>query len=254
MTEATDASQGAPEGEAALSPAIETAQDTGTEQTQQTEGDGQQTTQEPDGDGDKPKKTPWWQKRIDDITREKWEARREAEAYRAALDSLNRGQQDQNPDPNQPAKALSPAEIDRLATEKAKEIAAAAKFNEDCNSVYEKGRDAFPDFEEALGNFRLLGGLRQEVIEAAMATGEAHKVLHQLGKNPDEAARVMNLPLPRMAVELAKLATAAPKAKPVSNAPPPVRPVDGGSRVLDDPERMSMDEWVAWRSKQLSKG
>jgi hypothetical protein len=246
MTEETEATQGLPEGEAVATAAEENPV-TATEETTTEEAEAK--VEEPEAkteEDEAPKKTPWFQRRIDDLTREKWELRRELEAFQSV-----------KPQPEAEQGDLVPkSEIDRLAALKAREYADADRFNADSNAAYDKGKAEFGDWDDALGTFRMLGGLNRDVIDAALATGEAHKVLYALGKDPDRAAEIISLPPTRMAVALTKLATAAPaapKPKPVSAAPAPVTPVNGGPRVHDDPDKMSMDEWAKWRERTANK-
>jgi hypothetical protein len=88
-------------------------------------------------------------------------------------------------------------------------------------------------------------------LEAVTQLPDAHKVLHHLGSNMDEAARILSLAPVPMALELAKLSQSAPKPKPVSKAPPPIKPIDGQPTGTKSPEDMSMEEWVEWREAQL---
>ena len=74
---------------------------------------------------------------------------------------------------------------------------------------------------------------------------DSHKILYQLGKNPDNAERILAMPPMQMGIELAKLTTAAPAQKPVSKAPPPLSPVGGAATVEPDFSKMSDDEWFA---------
>lgn len=240
----TDAQQGVAEAEPVATPAPITS-DTGTDTTETPA----EATAEPEAKPDEePKRTPWFQKRIDDLTREKYEARRQADALAAQLEAWQRAQVQPEQDDGKP-RQITQADIDRMVDQKAEAKAAQAAFDAECNAAYEKGKQSFPDFETALGNFRLLGGLPPQLVDAAIATGEAHKVLYELGKDPDEATRIMSLSPTRMAVELAKKAVSAPAPKPVSKAPAPVRPIDGNARVSDSPEHMTMDQFIAWREK-----
>jgi hypothetical protein len=99
----------------------------------------------------------------------------------------------------------------------------------------------------------MLGGLTPALLEAVTQLPDAHKVLHQLGQNMDEAARILSLPPVPMAVALARLSQSPAKAKPVSNAPPPIKPIDGAPTGSKDPEDMDMDEWIKWREGELKK-
>ena len=135
-------------------------------------------------------------------------------------------------------------------------------FNEKANAVYTAGKEAFPDFEEKIGLLRDLGVLsptNATVAEAAMATGEAHKVLHALGQDTEEAIRIASLPPIQMGVELAKLAqklnAAAPKPQ-ISSAPAPIRPLGGVAKAEPDLYNPDLykgdtvsDDYLAMRAK-----
>jgi hypothetical protein len=82
------------------------------------------------------------------------------------------------------------------------------------------------------------------------------ELLFHLGSNPTLAAQIASLPPTQKIAALvrAELALSTPKGKPVSNAPPPPSTVDGDGEVAgDDPERMSPDQWRAWRNKQIRR-
>ena len=181
---------------------------------------------------------------------------RNSNAFMQAVDRLKRGQQPQEGqgDAAHPERGLIQADIERRAAE----IATQREFDRSCNDVFDKGSREFPDFGDALGNFRLLGGLPPSLVEAAIETGSAAAVLYELGKNPDEAARVMQMPPTRMAVAVAKLANkpatlAAPV--PVSRAPAPIRPIAAtggkpGPKSVDD---MSMAEFAEYEANRAAK-
>ena len=234
MSDELEVSQALPEGEpVAEKPAIEVAPEPGTEQA----------PAEKEEQAEKPKGKPWFQERIDQLTREKYDERRRAEALEARLaDTLA------DPDKARPA-----ADVDTLAAKKAEEIVKARQFDDKCNEVYSSGKTEFQDFDDTLANFKMLGGLPAPLLDAVTQLPDAHKVLYALGKDMDEAARILNLAPVPMAVALAKLSMSPAKAKPVSNAPSPIRPIDGTPKGEKDPEKMSMDEWVKWREGELSK-
>lgn len=229
-TEESGVTQDQPEGETVVeTPAIENAPETGTEQTPE---DAENLPEEP-------KRKPWFQERIDQLTREKYEERRRSETLEARLaDTLA--------DPEK-ARAAPPVDIDEVVNQRL----AARQFDDKCNEVYSSGKSEFGDFDDTLGNFRMLGGIPQQVLEAVTQLPDAHKVLYALGQNMDEAARIVNLAPVPMAMALAKLAMSPVKAKPVSNAPPPIRPIDGTAKSTSSPDDMSTAEWIKWREDQL---
>lgn len=199
-----------------------------------------------------PPKTPWFTHRIDELTRNWREEERRRIAAEQELAKFRAGQKPPQEGTQRPATA---EDIDRLAMQKAALIAETKTFNDRCNEAYAKGKEEFQDWDSKLANFVPLGGLSTQLVQAALETGEAHKVLHHLGGNMDEAARVMSLPPLKMAVELARIAAKASQPSGVSRAPAPVRPLRPGSKAepsIDD-DNLSTEEWMALREKTLQK-
>lgn len=187
------------------------------------------------------KKEPWFQKRIGELTREKYEAKRAADDARAEAERLRQaiaqGQQgDQNGE----------ADVDALAMRKAEKLVAEQRFNESCNKVYSDGAKEFQDFDKAVGNLQMVG-VSREFLEMATAADAGHKILHHLGNDLDEAARILALPPLKMARELTKLELklSQPAAKPVSRAPDPIKPI-GSGRTTDTglSDDLPIDEWM----------
>jgi len=149
---------------------------------------------------------------------------------------------------------LPDAEIQR----RAQILAETNRFNEKCNKIAEQGKESFPGFDAALANLSAVGALGANSNPAFLQTvaelPEAHKLLHHLGNNPDEAARINSLPPVKMAIELAKIEAkiTTMQAKPTSKAPPPITPVTGTGGANSDlasPD-MSMEEFSRIRAKQ----
>lgn len=207
---------------------------------------------------DSAKKLREYQARIDALTREKWEARRDAEARAQRLAELER------PAP-QPGQEQDPVEVAKhqLRMEEGKR-----QFDAACNRVFAAGKTEFPDFEQAVTALAAVGaGQRFDFLAAVTQLPEGHKVYRQLASNLDEAARVLALPPMQMAVELARMEArlaangshepAAPKslAPPVSQAPAPIKPIGGGSRAVlsaADP-KVSMADFIRIRDKEESE-
>ena len=233
MNDDTEATQGLPEGETVVeAPAIEDAPETGTEQTEQ-----------PEDEAPKPKGKPWFQERIDQLTREKYDERRRAEAAEAFAEKLSKGETEQAP---------TPPDVDRLVEQRAAQLAQANQFNAKCDTIYSSGAGEFgQEWDSTLANFGMLGGLNQPFLEAVTQLPDAHKVLHALGTDMDAAARIMSLPPIPMAMELAKLSNRPARTKPVSNAPPPISPLDGRGSVGFDPETSDTGAWIKWREDQV---
>ena len=234
MSEEMEAPQGLPEGEpVSEETATNEAPETVTEQPEQ------QIEEEP-----KPKHKPWFQARIDELTREKHDERRAREALEAELRSLK----DLTPGDTPPS-----GNREEDVRREAAALVQKQQFDQRCNDVYSSGAKDFPDFDQKLSEFRHLGGLPPQFLEAVTQLPDAHKVLHALGSDLDQAAHILSLPPVPQAVALAKL-SASPSPKPVSSAPPPIKPIDGASRGDPNKEPENIADWIAWREKQIAGG
>lgn len=196
---------------------------------------------------EKAKKEPWFQKRIGELTREKYEAKRaaeqaaqEAQKMREYVAQIQQGHQPEGLD------------VESYVASKAAEMVAERTFNESCNKVYETGKAEFPDFDQAVSNLQMVG-MNREFLEIVSSSDAGHKVLNHLGHDLDEAARISALPPLQMARELTRLEYKLnqPQAKPVSKAPAPIKPIGaGGSPSSGLSDDLPIEEWIARRNKQ----
>jgi hypothetical protein len=162
---------------------------------------------------------------------------------------------------------LTASQIETRARELASQQVAINKFNDDCAKTAEKGKAEFPDFDQRISSLRQLVSGDQDtarqvaynqLVSVAIETGAAPAILHTLGGDLDEAERILNLPVHRMAIELARMADRPVEAK-VSAAPKPITPVSGRGAphtaiAPDDPDRadnLSKDEWFKRRQAQV---
>lgn len=212
--------------------------------TEQTQVETPETTEE------KAKKEPWFQKRIGELTREKYEARRQAETaaeearqVREQLQALQRGEQVQ-----------PTGDVETLIQKEARRLLAETTFNEACNKVYAAGKTEFPDFDASLANLQMVGTNR-ELLEFVAASDAGAKLIHHLGKDLDEAARISALSPVLMARELTKLELklSQPQTKPVSKAPAPITPIAGSGPTSKDPSEMTDAEFAKWRRAQIAQ-
>jgi hypothetical protein len=263
MSGTSEETQTATPGDDAIPVTSEVTEETGEsegEKEQQASG-GEEGESKSEGKEGK-KEKPWFQTRIDTLTKDKWDARREAEAASARAKELEaqlaiyREGRGETPPQEETPKDLTKAEIERLADQKADEKIRADAFNNACNIVYDTGKTLYKDFDDVLTNYKDIGGLTPAFIEAAIETGEGPKVLYELAKDRDLAFKIMRMSPVKMGVEVAKVAVRVsqpPKPAPVSKAPAPIKPVKGSTTAEADPEKMSTSEWMAWREKQLQK-
>lgn len=169
-----------------------------------------------------------------------------------------------------PAGRLTEAEVEARAEAKAQALAAQRKFNDDCNAAAEAGRTAYgrEAFNDSIS--KLTSSLvdtsdtasvqaYNELLLAALETGEAPRLLYELGQNLDEAERILSLSPTRRAVELTKLALREPEK--ISQAPKPINPIGnrGASHSHIEPDdvergdRLSTAEWMKRRNEQVAK-
>lgn len=218
----------------------QTSTEATTEQTQEQQND---TANE-----NKEKRTPWFEKRIAELTREKYEARRaaeeakaQAERYRQAIAQPEQGQQDE-----------PQADVNTLAEQRARQMLAEQQLQQSVDKVWQAGKSEFENFDQAVSNLQLVGASR-EFVELACSFDAGHKLIAHLGNDLDEAARILSLPPVHMARELTKLEfkLSQPQPKPVSKAPAPITPIGSGSAtesgLRDD---LPIDEWMRRHSQR----
>ena len=174
------------------------------------------------------------------------------------------------------ARVPTPAEIEQLVSQEA----SRRDFTRQCNEAFSSGKAAHADFEKVIGDLNALSPvfdprlqrpvMPQSLVEAALATGNAHEVLYALGKDNSLADRVLSMTPMQQAAELTRLSLklvvdegesegAAGAAPAVSKAPAPVKPKvtgSGSSAPVWDPadtERFSTQEWIAKREADLKR-
>lgn len=194
-------------------------------------------------------------KQLSDQAAELEQARRRAEAAEALL---NGGEAAATPTAATPAPGTP--DFQAAVQTEAQRLAAQARFDTDCNTIFDAGvtKHGEAAFQESVANLNALGLMDARLVEAAMATDTPADVIHALGSDVDEAARIMALSPVRMAAEVVKLAgklsTPASAPKP-SGAPPPITPVGGAVQAnhdVSDPN-ISMDEYVRRRKAAGSR-
>lgn len=224
-----------------------TSTDATTGQQQQEQQQAQQPEQQQE-----PKRTPWFQTRIDELTRARHEERRRAEEAQQRLAQYEQqfAQMQQGLDPEQQHQP-NQFDVRTLAQQEASRMLAEQRFADQCNKVYSSGKAEFPDFDQSVANLQMVG-VSRDFLELATSSDVGAKLLHHLGTDLDEAARIASLPPVQMAREMTRLEfklsqPAAPK--PVSKAPAPITPLGSSTTNDVDPARMSDAEWYAQRQK-----
>lgn len=227
-----------------LETATPTDEQAPTSEIDSTASDTEQTAETTEKPQETPKpKTDWAQRRIDQLTREKYEAKREREALAQEL------AQYRQPADNQAAPVQQ--DVQRMVQEQARALIAAEKFNDACNRVYQEGVKESPEFAENLRTLQSVGDVSREFLEAVTDLDAGHRVLNHLGANPELAERVLSLPPLKQAMELAKLdaSLGKPKPPPVSNFPAPISPVGSKASPVAPDSFATTAEYIAWRKQ-----
>ena len=217
-----------------------------------------------------PEYTKAVQKRIDELTREKYEQKRKADALERKLAELETAVYIP-PRPTRPDietfkndlgeldnktynEALTKYE-DNLFDWKEKTVTAERQKKTSQESrqtnianFYQKAdelREKYKDFDDAINapNFT------PDVQDAIFDSEYGAEIAYFLGKNKGEATRIGTLPLAQMLIEFGKLEnrfSADTTKKRVSNAPKPIKPVSGGTEevTVKKPEEMTAKEYL----------
>lgn len=270
MVDVTEGLQGLPDGEAALEDgsvaaelaAIEAerqvAETPAAEVVAETPAADPDQTAEPTEEDDAAKKAKAHQDAIDkrfaELTKTRYAEKRRADGLEQDKRDLEERLRLIGKGEVKPGEEKPPSEEERRreVEAEARRLVDIERFNADCNRTLESGQKDFPDFEAArvdiIAAFGSTINRRPDFLEAINEIPDGHKVFYHLGKNLDEADRVLRLPPTKMAIELTKLSSALgkpPAPKPVSKVPAPITPIGGTGRaagvVLDD--KLSMDKW-----------
>ena len=232
------------------------------------------------------KKDPWYKKRIDELTRDKHEARRQAERLEKLLE-----QQEQMlkqfapknepqasrltpPDPNdfaggqydprymdamlqytrvsavEEAKAAVAAEYEqRAATQSA--MAAQAKLE----AAETATRAKFADYDTVIEGITSDPRLAQNptIRQALLGMDNGPEIASMLGRNLDVAYEIAGMDNPIAAgMKLAEIINRSPRAK--SNAPTPIKPLNGAAggvpRNVKSYAEMTTAEYIAARNAE----
>lgn len=208
-----------------------------------------QPEEKPSDDGDKTVKR--MERRIDRLVAAREQAKAEAYQLREMLFQIQRQAQ-----PEDEQKQIKPEDIDRLVTEKAREIAQAEAMTAKVNGILAQGQK-IPDFDA------LCNAVNEEVqfyergrptafLEAVMDSEAPHQLLAHLGKNPELAEGLQGLTPAQLGRRIARIEAdmnKQPEAPKPSGAPKPLQPVKPTSgSVTPGPDS---PDFLAWKLKQL---
>ena len=240
-----------------------------------------------------PKESKGVQKRIDELVQQREEAKRQAEAERAEkLRLLALVEAKQTPEPAKPktdegpvrprkedyddpnaydaavesyiderAKFTAAKEVENAIAERDRKAAeeAAARQQQAVQEAYvqrvEKVKEKYADYSEVAESPDVTVSMPMAV--AIVNSEQGPELAYYFGKNPKEAARITALPPHAQLMELGKievkLASQPATPKPISNAPPPIKPQTPSSDTVKTLDELSMDEYAAKRRAQLAE-
>jgi hypothetical protein len=197
-----------------------------------------------------PKRVPWYQQRIDEITKARREAERklaEAEA-RLAIQPKDEGEQ----------KPFDPKDLDPLVNRRAEELVQQREYDRRAESWIKAGQKDFgpEEFNQICADVSAMGAgdnpIFMQIITDSDVLPEGHKVLAQLRDNPDEAQRIINLPPIKMAAALAAFSARAKPEAAVSKAPAPIKPIGGAAKSSTPDESEPIESWMAKRRAEVA--
>lgn len=228
---------------------------------------------------DKEQKDPWYKRRIDELTKDKHEARRHAERLEKMLEQIASQQQRapepvapsmQPPDPNDfaggqydPRYIQAQLEYTRVsAIEEAKRAVAAeyeqraqierqAQAQAKLEASEAATRAKFADYDAVIEGITSDPRLAQNptIRQALLGLDNGPEIAYMLGKNPDVAYEIANMNPIQAGMRLAELINRAPRR--TSNAPAPIKPLGTtGANPAKTLYEMSPHEFIAARNAE----
>lgn len=160
----------------------------------------------------------------------------------------------------------SDAEFQRRVDAAADLKSAQKDWDRQCNSVADAGRAEFKDFDDRLkaiastvnGQDPTEFQAYNDVIAAAIETGQAHKIIYALGADPGEYQKLMKMSPVKRAMELGRMVSKLVGDKEPGNLPKPISPISPSGEHYegikpDDPQRgmkLPKSEWFKQREEQ----
>lgn len=221
------------------------------------------------------------QKRIDELTRKRREAEREAEYWKAKATGKEGTAEPHREEstaipatfPGKPTsdqydsyedflEALSDWKTDlKLAQREAKaeqerEQREYRKALETHKERVSKAKEVYEDYDEVLDTADDIT-MPQETLAAIVESDHSADILYHLAKNRDTALKIAALPVKKQLIEIGKIEERLEKAekpvKRITKAPEPVTPVGDKGKVSKSPDDMSDAEWLEFERKRLAK-
>ncbi len=240
----------------------------------------EEDTGDEDTTDEQPKKPKGVQKRIDELTRQRYEAeKRESEAraekeyWRQQAQGVKPQEQVKPQDSGVPrlenyesyedfVSAISEYKAEQKFAELTRkqqmevESKEFAKKNESFGKQQDEARKKYSDYDAVAlaANVPISPVVGQLIMES----DKGADIAYYLGKNPDIALNLSKMPAVSAAKEIGRLEVKfaeqkAPPAKKITGAPPPIKPVGGKERGSKDPSQMSTAEYREWRTQNMKR-
>ena len=230
----------------------------------------------PDDVSDERPKKSGFQKRIDELTKDKYEAQEQARFFAEQLKTK------EEPKPQVVAEvpktapvsddydtyegyldALTDYKTDLKLEQRDRKQAEAAMANRSqraneaqhqaVQAQIAKGREKYTDFDMVAMNDNV--PMTNDMLLAITDSASGADIAYYLGNHVSEAKKIAQMnpvsairAMGRIEATLESNGTTVQK----SNAPTPLKPVNKNASVNADPERMGINEWMQWRQKQVS--
>lgn len=221
------------------------------------------------------------QKRIDQLTREKYEERRQREAVEKRLKEL---EEQSKPEPIKPPKEedfddynqyleqqadyLAARAAEKLSTQQkakdqqlaqAEEQLQVQKRAEKFGERIQREMNAYEGFMEKMNDpifAEITHNMDRDLIGLIQESDKATALTYHLATHIEEADRLSRLNPVYAARELARIEAKLelPKPNKISNAPDPIKPIGSNESAVKNPDDMSMDQWMEWRAKTANRG
>jgi len=228
-----------------------------------------------------PKKKHKVQERIDELTREKYDALRERDYYKGLAEG-RQPQEEPKPAPVTipglpPKPTVDQFEdyeqfIEAVADWTADKKLLEREYKQQQTQATERQKTAIEKHQERANAIATVHADYDEAIEAVadiifpnttiesiFESDHSAEVIYFLGKNRAEAERIAKLPPVKQLIEIGKIEAKfekkdePPPPKRVTQAPAPITPVNAKPSLAPDPANMSDDEWLAHERERLRK-
>jgi len=228
---------------------------------------------------DKEQKDPWYKRRIDELTKDKHEARRHAERLEKMLEQIASQQQRapesvaqgiQPPDPNDfaggqydPRYIQAQLEYTRASAIEEAKRAVAAEYEQRAQIERQTQAQAkleaseaatrakFADYDAVIEGITSDPRLAQNptIRQALLGLDNGPEIAYTLGKNLDVAYEIANMNPIQAGMRLAEIINRAPRR--TSNAPAPIKPLGTtGANPAKTLYEMSPHEFIAARNAE----